>query len=967
MGYKRLISAGLLLAATVTMAVQAVQMQSASNDRNPAGEARAVQPDQPKQVEQPAVNPLIATPEDGLEPRQPLSKRPEVVKPSNPRNRLIVKFGDAVRMRTKANGEVRSEAGFATGSVNDLCANLGVHFEPAVPQSEDVVEDIRRRAAQYSRRMQPDFKGMHYVYGPPANLQAVADALHQMNIVEFVQWDRYYQTPGSAALGPPMCDGCGVPDCNDCFTEDPTPFCSDDDCCGTVCDTIPFCCDEDFGEWDALCVAVAHITCDPTGGADPCESFLSGGCTDPTPGLPGCSNTTCCNTVCDIDPFCCNVEWDEDCVLLAVNNCQSDPSDGTTPDFGPTADGPLVSGPSPSGPWQQYLTAGFPTDGGGNNLFLQQTGFSGEGMNIFDPNDEFGGVWGLGQQLVEEFGIGTENLARGKTIKVGVVEHTAFPEHEDLVNKVTPEQGVEILILPQIANLSGNHGTATLGQIVAEDNDFGVTGIAPDADGYFFPIVSEGGGRLAAAVISALSEFGPGDVLNFSIGPGNGTLVSNEAEWMLIRAATDLGITSTISAGNDCQNLDDAGQFDGQDSGAVIVGAAWAGGRPTSPFGACFPPDPPSGPATSRYCRLGFSNYCQDCEAGEGEVHCSGWGHNVATTGYGDLFATGDPNRRYTSTFNGTSAAAPMIAGLVACAQGLAKQFFGLPLPPETIRGFLSDEDANFRQCLAPPNDEPPGSEVDPPCGGDFNCDEDPNNIGPFPNALSVAGSVIQSEVFGQSELVKEVLVLKGEHIFGNVFSIKQADNSFFVVRTQFTEPGDGPNTPSGSSTDAPTGPISKANIGPANSVDYIAAGETVDMVIEAVPMIPPDKVQTVNVTAIYQPITTSFALLMSQMWDWEQRKWTFVDFAVQTGGGTGTAFTVSNAAPFVNQNDGRILTRQYLFTFGQTSGNPGGPSSDPTEPVEIRLDLFDLSVNQGFGVIGDSGSGPGGGGGAAP
>ena len=42
--------------------------------------------------------------------------------------------------------------------------------------------------------------------------------------------------------------------------------------------------------------------------------------------------------------------------------------------------------------------------------------------------------------------------------------------------------------------------------------------------------------------------------------------------------------------------------------------------------------------------------------------------------------ADGTPYGAYTNSFNGTSAACPQVAGLVACLQGLSKQFAGLPI-----------------------------------------------------------------------------------------------------------------------------------------------------------------------------------------------------------------------------------------------------------------------------------------------
>jgi len=40
-------------------------------------------------------------------------------------------------------------------------------------------------------------------------------------------------------------------------------------------------------------------------------------------GSPGCEDVTCCETVCGIDPFCCNNTWDSFCANLADDNCDN--------------------------------------------------------------------------------------------------------------------------------------------------------------------------------------------------------------------------------------------------------------------------------------------------------------------------------------------------------------------------------------------------------------------------------------------------------------------------------------------------------------------------------------------------------------------------------------------------------------------------------------------------------------------
>jgi len=140
-------------------------------------------------------------------------------------------------------------------------------------------------------------------------------------------------------------------ECNDppgtCCTANGSPECTDDACEAAVCAIDPTCCSD---VWDQECAdaAAANDACldvptcpgsvcgDGTvNGDEVCEDGqLNGqscgalGYVDPPStnccaanGAPGCDNDTCEATVCAIDPFCCNNQWDSLCGEEAIANC----------------------------------------------------------------------------------------------------------------------------------------------------------------------------------------------------------------------------------------------------------------------------------------------------------------------------------------------------------------------------------------------------------------------------------------------------------------------------------------------------------------------------------------------------------------------------------------------------------------------------------------------------------------------
>jgi hypothetical protein len=59
----------------------------------------------------------------------------------------------------------------------------------------------------------------------------------------------------------------------------------------------------------------------PVGAGGPCGDPKAGDCFEPN-GTPGCEEEVCCTSVCAIDPFCCDTEWDQSCADIALEECE---------------------------------------------------------------------------------------------------------------------------------------------------------------------------------------------------------------------------------------------------------------------------------------------------------------------------------------------------------------------------------------------------------------------------------------------------------------------------------------------------------------------------------------------------------------------------------------------------------------------------------------------------------------------
>lgn len=258
----------------------------------------------------------------------------------------------------------------------------------------------------------------------------------------------------------------------------------------------------------------------------------------------------------------------------------------------------------------------------------------------------------------------------GDRIKLSDCEYGWVATHEDLMDvDLNLEQGQTIH--PNAIN-SGwdSHGTAVVGATSGVSNNYGVTGMSPDAIIYTHPEWTvEEGYRRTTAILNAIANSNPGDVVLLEMQTsGHGGYVPAEfdpAVWIAVKNGTDAGVVVVGAAGNGNQDLDSENYADYMargDSGAIIVGA---------------------GSNTVNHDKLSFSTYGS-------RVNLQGWGTSVFTLGYGNYKEYGrDKNQRYTNSFNGTSSASPFVASACAIIQQAALDRLGHVLTPLELRDLL--------------------------------------------------------------------------------------------------------------------------------------------------------------------------------------------------------------------------------------------------------------------------------------
>ena len=239
--------------------------------------------------------------------------------------------------------------------------------------------------------------------------------------------------------------------------------------------------------------------------------------------------------------------------------------------------------------------------------------------------------------------------ASGNGVHVVEIEWGWNFDHEDL-SQLRPSA----LLGPAPSNNSYNdHGVAVIGELAADADRYGVTGLVPDLQVRVATNYPAGGYSVANAIAVGLTALSAGDLLvleaQASTPLGLGPTEWIQVDFDAILIATTLGVITIEAAGNGSVDLDSpilGGLFDRavRDSGAILVGAT----NGSTSF------------------RASFSSYGTIVDA-------NGWGYNVVTTGYGSLATVGnDPRQTYTNNFSGTSSATPMVTAAVAAVRGAA-------------------------------------------------------------------------------------------------------------------------------------------------------------------------------------------------------------------------------------------------------------------------------------------------------
>jgi len=278
----------------------------------------------------------------------------------------------------------------------------------------------------------------------------------------------------------------------------------------------------------------------------------------------------------------------------------------------------------------------------------------------------------------------TQTGGNGAGVTVCDLEYGWNYNHADITKAFGSQINPNPIFYP--VNADTNHGTAVIGELVSDNNGWGTTGICYGVSlktcGTVYPNATTW--NVPGAMAYAIAALSPGDVIlleqQWAYTYGGSDYIP--IEWWLnyypnpqtfngvyaaIVNAVSNGIHVVEAGGNGYVNTDYL-TWHGN-SGAIIVGAggAYPGGTWTQ----------------GDLAKLNFSSFGR-------RFDLQGWGENVTTTGYGNLYSAEGYNYWYRRDFDGTSSASPVVAGAVACCVGYWKaNISATPPSPSYLRTVL--------------------------------------------------------------------------------------------------------------------------------------------------------------------------------------------------------------------------------------------------------------------------------------
>ena len=227
-----------------------------------------------------------------------------------------------------------------------------------------------------------------------------------------------------------------------------------------------------------------------------------------------------------------------------------------------------------------------------------------------------------------------------------------------------------------------------------------------------------------------------------------------------------------------------------------------------------------------------------------------------------------------------------------------------------------------------------------PPVGWPAPASTQTNGALSVSTANCAASTILNQGGFNDAPLVDGINILRGQLIYGNVFSIQASDNNYLVLKGIRTSPSSPTQVPSASGV-SPT---------------YFGFGLATDVEVLSHAPEPLNTGMTIQVETRSEGATTS--LMFVDMFDFRRGRWTFVGLAFPVGVDEVPPFTfpVGNPGRFIRKTDDLVLIRVWTLAIGNTSGGLAGDSG--TVHV-MRHDLINLNAGgPGGGIFGPGAGG---------